>query len=74
MAMVGIGTLVLVFAKQIALSQKGVAIPEHIGVILPVLVYLIAVHHLKDVLILTIGIIVLVIADPMMMMEAVLNQ
>jgi hypothetical protein len=71
---VGIGILVLVLVKQIVLNQRRVAAQEHIGAILPVPVYLIVVHPLKDVLILTIGTIVLVIADPMKTMEVVLNQ
>ncbi len=74
MARVGIGTTVLVLAKRIVLNLRGVAAPEHIGVILPVLVYLIVVRHPRGVPILTIGIMVLVIVGPIMMMEAVLNQ
>jgi hypothetical protein len=70
----GIGTPILVLVKQIVLNQRGVAAPEHIGAILHVLVYLIVAHHRRGVPILTIGIMVLVIADPMMMMEVVLSQ
>ncbi len=74
MARVGTGMTVLVLAKRIVPSLRVDAAPEHIGATLPVLVSQIVVHRRRGVPILTIGIMALVIAGPMMMTEVVLNQ